>query len=765
MKKRLIFLTSVLAGLAVAVAAFLLFRADEANHSRNLRARVMHGLAEIKADTVKAVSRKAQLVKALESVIRINPELTAREFDILMRGLLDGLHDIRSVRLVQDGVVTHFFPEEVRGGRRRIPGRAESIILKAMSRQALEAGLVEVAYTGGGGNPLIMTLISPVSVSAGNGGVREWGLVVVDVDVASFMSMAGLTGHRQDALISLRVPGPVPGREMVLAGDSVVYDMDPLRADVRFFSQIWQLAAIPAGGWSASPRGKYILAGGVVLAILVPVSLWMTLSVFLGRFEDREKYRYLVQTAKSIILRVGLSGDVEFCNEYAEQFYGFGPGELIGKPLVGTLIPQKGLEGQSMKRYIGKLLMNPSAHPFNETMNTRKNGETVWVAWANQPLLAGDGKTVVGLLCVGTDITDRKLMEEALRQREKQYRLLAENVSDIIWGLDADLRYTYVSPSDEMVRGVKRHEVLGLSIGEFLTPPSRSLLSGLLAKLETGMDGHSVPASATEDLEFVCADGSTVWLESRLGLMLNEEGERIGIQGVSRDITDRRRAEALREDMERMAKHDLKTPLGAVIGLPDEIRRIGPLSEEQSQLLDTIENAGGAMLNLINRSLDLYKMECGTLKLNPGPVDVVEIIERIKSESRSHIRDKGISIGIEIPGAKVGSSFVMHVDADLFQSMLSNLLTNALEASPESGSVFITLARKNGTASISICNQGEVPPEIRDVFFEKYVTSDTASGSGLGTYSARLIARTHGGDIAVDTTKPGETTVVVTLPG
>ncbi|MBG0790187.1 MAG: PAS domain S-box protein [Desulfovibrionaceae bacterium] len=760
MKKRLIFLVCVLSSLAVAAAAFFVFRAEEASHRRTLRAEVLHGLSDVKTDLVMAVSRKMYLVRTLESAIRIRPMLTQREFDTLMFGMLDRLHAVRSVRLVRDGVVTHSYPYE--DGAGHVLEADDPAFLHVPNAGFVQAGRVRIVYSGrGGGRPSGMAVVAPVDVRGGDGDLKRWGLIVVSVDVDRFMTMAGLPGRLADVRMALRVPGPVQGRLLTLSGDPLVFDMEPLRADVRFFSQVWQLAAAPEHGWYASPASKYILGGGVILALLVPASLWMMLSVLMGRFEDRKKYRYLVETAKAIILRLDLTGQVEFCNEYAEQFYGYGHGELVGKPLVGTLIPEKGMEGQSMKRYIGKLLMNPSAHPFNETMNLRKNGEIVWVAWANQPVLADDG-TMVGLLCVGTDITDRKLMEESLRQREKQYRLLAENVSDIIWGLDADLRYTYVSPSDEGVRGFKRYEVLGRSIGEFLTPAARTRLDAVLAVLGTSPGGDgAVTTSATEDLEFYCADGSLVWLESKLGLMLNEDGVRIGIQGVSRDITDRKRAEALREDMERMAKHDLKTPLGAVIGLPGEIRRAGPVTPEQDALLETVENAGGAMLALINRSLDLYKMECGTLELHRSPVDVVEVIERIKVEAQPHIRSKGISIGIEI--ADGDGPFLVQADAGLFQSMLSNMLLNALEASPESGTVSIILAG-GSVPAITIRNKGEVPPDMREVFFEKYATGNKASGSGLGTYSARLIARTHGGDITVDTARPGETGVTITLP-
>jgi len=212
-----------------------------------------------------------------------------------------------------------------------------------------------------------------------------------------------------------------------------------------------------------------------------------------------------------------------------------------------------------------------------------------------------------------------------------------------------------------------------------------------------------------------------------------------------------------------MARHDLKTPLGAVIGLPGEISRLGGLTGAQTGMLRTIEDAGEAMLALINRSLDLFKMERGTYALDRREVDVLEVLERFKAEARSIFREKGISMGIEITGGLPEDGVVLLAEAELFRSMLSNLLLNALQASPEGGSVTITLTRTDSLA-IAIRNQGEVPVSIRETFFQKYVRAESSPGSGLGTYSARLVARTHGGDITLDTSTPGETCVVVTLP-
>ncbi len=94
--------------------------------------------------------------------------------------------------------------------------------------------------------------------------------------------------------------------------------------------------------------------------------------------------------------------------------------------------------------------------------------------------------------------------------------------------------------------------------------------------------------------------------------------------------------------------------------------------------------------------------------------------------------------------------------------MLSNLIKNAVEASPARSTIEVRFARKEDY-HISITNRGSVPKELRDTFFEKY-QSTKADGMGLGTYSAKLIARTHGGAIDLNTEVDGLTTIVIRLP-
>lgn len=174
---------------------------------------------------------------------------------------------------------------------------------------------------------------------------------------------------------------------------------------------------------------------------------------------------------------------------------------------------------------------------------------------------------------------------------------------------------------------------------------------------------------------------------------------------------------------------------------------------------------GARMLRMIDLSLDLFKMETGVYCLKAEPVDLLAVIRRIVAELGPIVASKELTLAVSVDGAPGnGRTFMVHGDELLCHSMLANLIKNAVEASPEGEIVGISLGREAAGSEILIRNKGSMPADMRARFFEKYATSGKPGGTGLGAYSARLIAETHGGAVCLDTPRPGETTLKVFLP-
>ncbi len=224
-------------------------------------------------------------------------------------------------------------------------------------------------------------------------------------------------------------------------------------------------------------------------------------------------------------------------------------------------------------------------------------------------------------------------------------------------------------------------------------------------------------------------------------------------------------AAVLREDVERIMQHDLKGPLTTIIGMPTLLLKKENITPQQKETLSLIKEAGYLMLSMINSSLDLYKMETGSYQYKPQLIDLLQVIRKVFTECHNLSVAYEIGIKLTLNGVEPGDdeTFMVMAEELLSHTMLSNLVKNAVEASPAGGTVDVALNVSEDLATVSITNNGEVPPEVRQRFFEKYVTVGKDAGTGLGTYSAFMAARTQGGTISLDSSQPGRTTITVQL--
>ena len=148
--------------------------------------------------------------------------------------------------------------------------------------------------------------------------------------------------------------------------------------------------------------------------------------------QSESRYRELVQNANSIILRRNTEGKITFFNEFAQRFFGYTEDEIIGKNVVGTIVPEKDRAGRNLAAMIKDIGLNPAKYAANENENIRKNGERVWVSWTNKAIRDKNGN-IVEILCVGNDVTERKQLERQLRQALKM-----ESIGTLAGGIAHD---------------------------------------------------------------------------------------------------------------------------------------------------------------------------------------------------------------------------------------------------------------------------------------------------------------------------------------
>jgi signal transduction histidine kinase len=221
----------------------------------------------------------------------------------------------------------------------------------------------------------------------------------------------------------------------------------------------------------------------------------------------------------------------------------------------------------------------------------------------------------------------------------------------------------------------------------------------------------------------------------------------------------------LRQDVEHITQHDLRSPLSSVVGLLQLLIEEGSsMNKRQLGQLHMVEKAAVDVLNMVTLSSELLKIETGRFKLQAKPIDIGALLGRIIDVLKTVFRWKQLAISVHCDARQSGRSPQALGEATLCYSMLNNLLKNACEAAPDGSAVTVSLC--SGEAlSIAIENVGVVPPDIRGSFFEKFVTSSKDKGMGLGTYSARLLARAQNGDIVLKVCDADNlTTVTVTLP-
>ena len=538
--------------------------------------------------------------------------------------------------------------------------------------------------------------------------------------------------------------------------------------------------------------------------------------------ESEQKYRQLVESANSIILEWDAVGTVTFLNRFGQRFFGFEETEIVGHNVVGTIVPETESSGRDLQAMIDDMCLHPERYEKNENENIKKNGERVWVSWANKALIGADGKPL-GVLSIGNDVTARRRAEAELRLQNEYLAALHETTLGLISRLElSDLLETLIARAGQL---------LGTAHGNiYLVEPDGAGGAVLERKLGIGVysqligsrlrAGEGLAGKVWQTDEPLAVDDYDVWpdrsptfqynvVRALMGVPLKSSSQVVGVLSIAhgpetdqtfgdkevelltrfgqlaslaldnaRLYTSAQQAKETAEKANRAKSvflasmsHELRTPLNAIIGYSEM------LTEEAQDLgqgdfvsdLDKIQAAGKHLLSLINDILDLSKIEAGRVQLYLESFDIASLIEDVVNTTGPLIEKNGNTLEIQCP-PDIG---LMLADLLKVRQTLLNLLSNASKFT-EQGTITIKVDRQMATGkdwiTFSVSDTGiGIAPEQIDKLFQPFTQADSSTsrkygGTGLGLAITRRFCEMMGGTITVTSESQQGAIFTVRLP-
>ena len=372
------------------------------------------------------------------------------------------------------------------------------------------------------------------------------------------------------------------------------------------------------------------------------------------------------------------------------------------------------------------------------------------------------------------EISEHKQTVVALRESEAYYRLLTEDASDVVWKLDKDYRFTYISPADERLRGYRAEEVIGRHVFEMFDPEGiASIEKAMLQRLEGERQGILNGATIFE-ARHRCKDGSWLWAEINATPERGADGAITGFHGITREVTERKEREKELLKIEQLESlgvlaggiaHDFNNILTGIMGNISFAQMFVDDSHQSHKPLAEAEKASLRAAELAHQLL--------TFARGGEPVKKLVMLQHLVQETSSLVLSgSNVKAVIDIPDAV----HAIEADAGQMTQVFHNIVINATQAMPEGGTLTVTAQNVTLTGAnnmnlpgghyvrLSFTDHGcGISADNLKKIFNPYFTTKQ-SGVGLGLASVFSILRRHGGHVGVGSEVGKGTTFTIHLP-
>ena len=493
--------------------------------------------------------------------------------------------------------------------------------------------------------------------------------------------------------------------------------------------------------------------------------------------EQIRKLSVAVEQNSASIVITDLDGKIEYVNRKFIELSGYSMEEVLGK---NPNIVKSGKTPEHVFVDLWDTLLKKKIWK-GEFINKSKEGKEYIESAVISPVLDSRGNTT-NYIAIKEDITDRRKTELILQEKDERYRLIAENINDVIWVYNLDRKvFTYISPSIYLLRGFTVDEAMQLHIYQTVTSDEQAYFKETLdSRLAYFIAGANVGSEYVDQLQMCCKDGHLVWVENSSKFRYNALGE-VEITCVSRNIEARKKMEAeilvqnqqLRELIATKDKffniiaHDLRNPFNGILMasglLVDNIYNY-PI-ENVKEVIGLIHDSAKNAYSLLENLLVWARSQTGRIDFNPIWISSNDLFAEVVSLVDGLAKNKSIKLSLDVK-----EDFRLFADRNMITTVLRNLATNAVKFTHKNGAVDISASPHAGYVQINVQDTGiGISPEgLKKLFILNEDTcrigTENEFGTGLGLMLCKEFIDKHSGEILVESEVGKGTVFIIKLP-
>ena len=502
---------------------------------------------------------------------------------------------------------------------------------------------------------------------------------------------------------------------------------------------------------------------------------WAIVRDITGRKKIEEALKLQSEAFEALSVAVvitSVEGIIQWTNSAFTKLTGYSPNEAIGKD---TRLLKSGMHNDHFYKELWDSILHGQVWR-NEFINKRKDGTVYYEDNTITPVFDAYGN-ITNFIAIKFDITEKKEMENALRESEERWQFALEGSGDGVWDWDVESNIIYVSPQWKRMLGYDSDELIQNfnDVENLIHPDDREKNIQSIEKYFRGENALYV-----NEHRVLCKDGAYKWVLVR-GKILNRDkaNNPLRIIGTQADITNRKKfEEQLLSNLEKekelndlksrfvsTASHEFRTPLASILLISDVLISYWEKYEKTliESKLKTIKERVLFLTDIVDNVLQVSKIQEGKIEFKPEEIDLVDFC---KSSIDSFNVNESLKNKIQFSSKY--KSLTAIIDLRLMNQILDNLISNAIKYTPENPHIIITLRKENEEVIISVEDNGiGIPEEDRKHIFDAFYRAANAKnfqGNGLGLNIIKESLINQGGDITFSSITGKGTTFKVHLP-